>query len=223
MGAMAMSATSAGAAVFSQPFNNWVVSGSLTPKKLNEPVTLPKGSTFNGSAEVHYKRHLFEEPSGTVTGTVSVPPFTASLKLLGLVPTTVGVTFTQVGKGEGTITPDRGACGGTVKEEEFIPCVTLSVPTKVNVGITLVGVLGLSVPTHCETSEPIVFPLLAHMTLLELSIVGPQFSGEATIPSMTCEGPEGLVLGPVLSAVMSGPENPYVIEITRPGIKRPPA
>src|SRR5271157_5904234 len=92
IGATAMSATSAGATVFGVQMNNWVVSGSLTPKKLGEPVALPPDSTFNGSSEVHFVGK-YEELGGTVSGTVSVPPFTASLRLLGLVPTTVGVTF----------------------------------------------------------------------------------------------------------------------------------
>jgi len=201
-----------------ETFENWVVTGSLTPKKLNEPVALPPGSTFNGGAVIEYEKN-FENAVGTIHGNVAVPPFESSLKLLGLLPTTVGVTFTQVGEAQGTIASVPAAdC-----TPETSQCAVVNVPTKVNIGLTVVGTLGVKVPTHCKTSEPITFPLTADLGILKLSIIGPEFSGTTTIPPITCEGLEGVVLGPALTAVMSGPENPYKIQITRPGITRPPA
>ena len=197
-------------------FTNWVVSGSLTPKKLGQPVTLPEGSTFNGSAEIEYENYL-EEIKGTMTGTVFVPPFNASLNLAGVVPTTVGVTFTQVGKAEGVI-GEAPLSDCSPKSET---CVTVDVATRANVGITFVGTLGIDVPTHCETSEPITFDLSDRLPLFQLDVYGPHFAGTTTIPSMGCSGPEALVLAPLLTTLMSGPENRYVLDITRPGLKKP--
>jgi hypothetical protein len=223
---VAAAPASAGTGVVSQKFENWVVGGSLTPKKLNEPVTLPEGSTFNGSAELKYTNN-FEEAHGPVTGTVAVPPFNASLALLGILPTTVGVTFSEVGPSEGAIvstqTPECPTSSGV------LGCVNVSVLTKVNVGITMLGTsvgaggasLGVGVTTQCETSEPIVFHLSSEVRLAALLVYGPQFTGTTTIPPLKCEGPEGLLLAPVLSAVMSGPDNAYALEITRPGLTRP--
>jgi hypothetical protein len=74
---------------------NWVVAGSLEPKKLGEPINLPKGSTFNGTTTIEFE-NFFENPHGSLGGTVTVPPFEAALRLLGIVPTKVGVTFEQV-------------------------------------------------------------------------------------------------------------------------------
>ena len=196
-----------------QPMKNWVVSGSLTPRKLNTPVTLPEGSTFNGSADVALEIRSRESQvaSGTVTGNVLVPPFTATLPLLGLVPTTVGVTFTQVGTAEGTIASAPEAdCAGSRG------CVTLSIPTEAELGVTEVGLLGISAPTHCETSEPVTFPLSAHVTLVELLTKGPRFTGTVAIPPMTCGGLSGLAVGPVLTTLMSGPDNPYTFNISPP-------
>jgi hypothetical protein len=202
-------------------FKNWVVSGSLTPKKLNEPVTLPAGSTFNGAA--HLEVEYFSKTktygiTGTATGSIFVPPFKASLKLLGLVPTTVGVSFTQVGNAEGTVVsaPKESDCRGEA-------CLVLKVITKADVGITAVGTnLGLgelanlegSISTNCQTSEPVAFNLSDTLDLAELAEQGPRFKGTVTIPSITCEGPEALVLAPILTAVMSGPENPYALGIS---------
>lgn len=207
-------------------FNNWVVSGYLTPKLLNEPVTLPPGSTFNGSAEIEVIAPGVLH--GTLAGTVAVPPFTAKLKLLGLVPTEVGLTFTQVGTPEGTLNSvPHSNCTGP--ESKYGPgsqeCVILNVPTQANLGITFldaslgVGSLlevGVGATTKCETAEPVTFPLSSYVTLLELITTGPQFAGTVTLPPIKCEGLEGIALGPVLTAVMSGPENAYSLAIGPP-------
>jgi hypothetical protein len=210
--------------VESKTFENWPVKGWLEPKKLGEPINLPNGSTFNGSARFQYE-NFYENLNGTIGGTVSVPPFNANLRLLGLVPTTVGVTFEQVGPAVGTITAvPLSDCPGKTGGTSFgtIPCVNVSVPTRVNVGLTFVEPLGLKVPTHCQTSEPIDFQLSEDKDLLELEVYGPFFSGTATIPPITCAGPEALTLAPALTLVMSGPDNPYSIEINNPrGLKRP--
>jgi hypothetical protein len=206
---MSIAAAPASAYSITENFKNWVVAGSLTPKKLNQQVTLPEGSAFTGSARIEWTDILFKDVKGTVTGTVSVPPFKTTINFLG-VPTEVGVTFTQVGAPKGVITAStscatRGAC------------LTMTVPTDANLGIDAAGLLGVDVPTHCETSEPVKFALSDTLTLAELLVKGPRFSGTTTIPPMTCKGLlglEGVVLGPLLSELMSGPENPYALSIT---------
>ena len=67
---------------------NWVLSGTLTPRKLGQAITLPAGSTFNGSGEVNA-----ETGAGSVTGNLLVPPFSAPLKLFGFLPASLGVTL----------------------------------------------------------------------------------------------------------------------------------
>jgi hypothetical protein len=220
-----LAAAAPASANFVVPFKNWSVSGYLTPKLLNEPVTLPAGSTFNGTSEL--EESASKELSGTVTGTVAVPPFTAKLKLLGLVPTEVGLTFTQVGKPEGTIAEvPHSNCTGP--ESKYGPgsriCMLLNVPTQANLGITFlnaslglpVGEVGVGATTKCETAEPVTFPLTTYVTLLELITIGPKFTGTATLPPIKCEGLEGIALGVALTAVMSGPENPYSLAIAPP-------
>ena len=73
-------------------FVNHAVSGYLTPKKLGEPVVLPKHSTFNGVAKLasstpdpglgRHPHRLLERPA-----------VQSSLKLVGLVPTNVGSRY----------------------------------------------------------------------------------------------------------------------------------
>lgn len=208
LAAMSVAAAPAWAG-FSTSFVNWAVSGSLTPKKLDEPVVLPKGSTFNGVAEIGTLTPT--ELKGTVNGALYVPPFKTTLKLAGLIPSEVGITFTEVGKSTGTMSLGApGACAGSPYSGE---CATMKVTSKAIIGITVVGLLGIDVPTECHTSEPVVFDLSTTLTLGELLNVGPHFSGTTTIPSIKCEGLSGLVLGALISELMSGPENPYALYI----------
>lgn len=205
-GAMAAAATPASAEL-TLPFHNWAVWGSLTPKKLGEPVVLPKGSTFNGSA--HITKLSETEIEGTISGKIFVPPFHAKLKLVGLIPTEVGLTFTQVGEALGTL--ETGPPGACAHARLSGVCTTISVDTKAIIGIETAGVLGIEVPTHCETSEPVNILLRKTLTLGELS--ESHFSGTVTIPPVKCEGLQGIVLGALLTELMSGPENPYALNL----------
>ncbi|HUB73028.1 MAG TPA: hypothetical protein VL979_03185 [Solirubrobacteraceae bacterium] len=209
MGALAVSAGASATALASVafPFKNWAVWGSLTPAKLNEPVTLPKGSTFNGEALVSLKPPF----EGTLEGGITVPPFTASLKLVGIIPTTVGTTFTQVGTAQGTIVP---APAGDCPEGRFGgECVTLKVATKAILGITATGIFGVELPTKCETAEPLDLNLTDTLTSTELVEVGTHFTGVVTLPPIRCEG-LSVLLAPALTLLLSGPNNPYDLHIT---------
>jgi hypothetical protein len=212
VGAMSVATTSASAysLIFHLPFKNWVASGTVTPKKLNEPITLPQGSTFNGEAILD----AFSL-TGTVSGNLYVPPFTAKMKLLGLVPDDVGVKLTQIGAAEGSIAPAPQADCPETTEKVGSACVTLSVPARVQMALTVVGVLGINVPTTCETSEPIAFNLGGYHTLKEL-YDGPHFTGTVTLPRIECDGLEGATLAPLLTTLISGPENPYALSISPP-------
>jgi hypothetical protein len=208
VGIMSIGAAQASAITIPFTFTNWAVWGSLTPKKLNEPVVLPKGSTFNGVSQLTSTATEF---FGTVTGTIFVPPFNTTLKLGGAVPTNVGVTFTQAAPQEGTITQ---APATSCAPSRFAgQCVTLKVTSKANVGITETGLLGLNVPTECETSEPIVFSLSTTVHLSQVLYAGPSFKGTTTIPSVKCGGLDGVALGVLLTGLMSGPENPYALNL----------
>jgi hypothetical protein len=52
--------------------------------------------------------------------------------------------------------------------------------------------------------------------LAELLTVGPHFTGTTTIPPIRCDGLTGLAVGPVLTTVMSGPDNPYALNLAAP-------
>ncbi|MGO9763440.1 MAG: hypothetical protein ACLP1Q_19485 [Solirubrobacteraceae bacterium] len=206
VGAMFVATTAASAITIDYTFKNWALWGSLTPKKLNEPITLPPGSTFNGTGE------LVSTPTsltGTVTGSIFVPPFNAALTVLGI-PTSVGATFTQVGKTEGSIA--EAPTVDCASSHFAGNCVTLTVDTKAEVGVTALGILGIEIPTHCEIVEPVDLDLKETLPLAELLDAGSHFGGSTNIPAINC-GLSGLLLSPLLTALMSGPDNSYALHI----------
>jgi hypothetical protein len=207
-GVMSFAAASASAVEINYKFNKWTVSGSLTPKKLNEPITLPPESFFNGTGKLISNENEF---GGIVTGSITVPPFNAALTVLGI-PTSVGATFTEVGPAEGAVVLAPPAdCAGS---HFGGGCVTLTVNTKVDVGVTSLGIgVFIPIPTHCETSEPAVLALKTTLPLSQLLAEGAHFAGSTTIPSINCRGFYGPLLGGLLTGLMSGPENSYSLHI----------
>jgi hypothetical protein len=128
----------------------------------------------------------------------------------------VGLTFSPENPVAGTITSTspENCKNSTVGDPKT--CVNLSVPQKVKLGITSVTIFKIKLPTQCETATPVSFPLSANLTLLEIVTVGAHFEGQTTIPNIKCGGLFGGILGSVLSALMSGPENTYSLNINPP-------
>jgi hypothetical protein len=173
-------------------FVNWVLRGSITVKKLGQTITLPEGCTFNGEAEV----------PGPFHADTFCPKFTAKIKIFGFIPTELMVNFTEDGPVTGTITP--GNTSGNLK----------TVGTaKDNITLEGISIFGLSLPLTCMTSEPIVFPLENEAPASSLG-TGSTFTGETTLPSIKCGGLLGGILGPVLTKLMSGPNNPFTLSVS---------
>jgi hypothetical protein len=183
-------------------YKNWKLAGSITDKKLGQAITLPEGSTFNGSGEVNT-----ETGAGSVKGNVSIPPFTSSLKLFGPVAVSLGLTLSEAGPLEGTVAKSESVPGDE----------TLSAPLKLNAAITSLSILGLTVPTSCATTEPLALGLTDTLTEEELLTKGWSFAGSTSISKVKCEGGflSGL-FGALLSGLVTGREDPYSISVTAP-------
>ena len=131
-----------------------------------------------------------------------MPPFKASVKIFGLLPITLGVTFTESGPVTGAI-----SVSGTN--------VTLTGTAKDNIGLTGVTLLGLNIPTTCKTSSPVTFPLSTTEPISSLESGAPvTFNGTTTLPSISCEGGLlGSLFGSVITELMSGPGNAFTLTI----------
>ena len=175
------------------------VSGTMTVKKLGQNIALNNGR-FAGTIALCVREGLKVE-GGITKGEVSFPPFLAPVKILGI-PTELGMEIKQFGVGEGTITRPAG------NEEEEPVKVTLNVQAAAIIGFTSVNVSGIKIPTQCETAQPVKLPLVKTLSLTEL-LFGTTITGSTTLPNIKCHGLFGGLLGPVLSLLMSGPENAF--------------
>jgi hypothetical protein len=184
-------------------YNNWVLGGSLTDKRQGQAITLPAGATFNGTGEIND-----ETGAGSVRGNLSIPAFSDTVRLFGILPMTFGITIAEAAPLEGTIASSAAGAG-----EE-----TLTIPTKLTLGVSSVGILGLSVPVQCTTTEPLGLTLTDTLTREELLHKGWSFSGTTTLPRFSCKGGFlGGLVGMALTMLLSGPENPYSLTVTAPG------
>ncbi len=156
-------------------FNRWALSGSLTSPKVGT-IALPP-STVSGRAALH----------GQIRALPAIPEFTAPLKLFGQVAVDFSLTLSFWQEVEGDVDPSG-----------------LHANTGLYVAVNSVGILGLKIPTNCETTEAAPFTvsgpdeLPAKMTL----------SGSGTMPRFACHGGFlGTPFGKILSALWSGSEN----------------
>ncbi len=177
------------------PFDNWDVSGTITAHKLNQSLSVPAGSRFNGSADL---------TTHTLSSQLTVPPFTASLSLFGL-SASAGLNLTEVGTATGTIYPDA----------ENPADVDITVSAKANLAVTSVGLFGFTLPLSCATKSPIALNLSITEPALSL-LSGLKFSGTITFPSIGCHGFLGGLLGGAFTLLLSGPNNPYTLAIAPP-------
>ena len=184
--AVVVSVPAASAADVVLPFTNYKVGGSLTVKKLNQSITLPAGSTFNGSANLTTQQ---------LSGHVFIPEFTSTVKVLG-VPTQVTTKLDEAQPVQGSITVD--------------PNFTIHVRSTTSAILRIKKLrLGLlSVPTTCRTADPVVLTL-NYDGPLAFPLA---FDGTTTIPRLTGCG----LLGPTLGTLLSGPGNPYHVTLAPP-------
>jgi hypothetical protein len=170
--AAALAVPSASAQDVVLPFTNYQVGGTLTVKKLDQSITLPAGSTFNGAANL---------TTNQLQGDVFVPEFSSTIRVLG-VPTQVTTKLEQAQPVQGTIALDG-------------PNVSIHSTTSAILRIKKLRLGLLSVPTTCRTAEPVVLTL-DYEGPLAFPLA---FDGETTIPRLTGCGLLAPTLGTLLS------------------------
>jgi hypothetical protein len=184
-----LAAASTAAADTVVPFNNWVVSGSLTVAKLHQAATLPSGATFNGTADI---------TTGTITGDVSIPQFTTRLTVLGL-PVDATLQFVEAHPVSGTIAINPPNATVSATAAAFVHITRLSSPL---LPLNLVG-------NSCRTSAPVVLPLNVTENAFTLLLQGFTTSGTTTIPPLQGCG----LATPLLNLLMAGPNNPFSVKL----------
>jgi hypothetical protein len=172
------------------PFTNWDLTGSLTVKKLNQSIAFPAGSKFNGDLNLSTRQ---------LSGHVTVPQFTARLKVLGL-PVDATLQLVEAQPVTGTVTFGS-------------PNITIDATTSATMKIKRLSspLLQLDlVGNQCQTSAPVVLPL-HYVGPLTLS-TGFTFTGTTTIPRLTHCG----LATPLLNQLMAGSGNAFRATIAPP-------
>jgi hypothetical protein len=110
-------------------------------------------------------------------------------------------------------------CSLSVLKAAFIPDpnhtgnILFKGATKDNVSIGTIGLLGLNIPVSCQTIRPVEFQLESSGTAADIA-KGFLFTGQTTLPPINCSGGLlGSLAGPVLSELLSGPNNPFSLAI----------
>jgi pimeloyl-ACP methyl ester carboxylesterase len=173
------------------PLPAWQLTGSVTEKKSGISIEIPKGSTLTAHGDV---------TNETLAAELAIAPINQTISVLGL-PITV----------KGSLTPTEKVFHGKVSlSNEGVLSQTAEGAANMKVSSAAVGILQL--PIGCTTKEPIKLPLSITEPVNALETGGFAIKTEVTVPEF---GGCGLV-GPVLSSLMSGPENPINITATPP-------
>jgi hypothetical protein len=148
--AVAFAASSASAA--SLPFTNWNLSGTLTVKKLNQSVTLPAGSRFNGSVDLS---------TGALTGDVTIPEFTTRFRVLGLPVDATSALTIKIGRLSSPLLP-LNLVGGFCQTSSpaSLPLHYVG-PLDLASGFTFSGTTTIPPLEHCGLATPLLNTLMA--------------------------------------------------------------
>jgi len=173
------------------PLPAWQLTGTVTEKKSGISIEIPKGSTLSAQGDVTKE---------TLTAELAIAPIDQTISVLGL-PITV----------KGSLTPTEKVIHGTVS---LSPQGVLSQSAEgdANMKVGSAGIGPFQVPVGCTTKEPIKLPLSITEPVNALETGGFGIKTEVTVPEF---GGCGLI-GPVLSALMSGPGNPINITASPP-------
>jgi hypothetical protein len=173
------------------PLPAWQLSGTVTEKKSGISIEIPKGSTLTAEGDVTKE---------TLSAELSIAPINQTIKVLGL-PVTV----------KGSLTPTEKVFHGTVSLTNA-GVLSQSAQGAANMKVASAGVGLLSLPVGCTTKEPIQLPLSITEPVNALETGGFGINTEVTVPEFGGCG----IIGPVLSSLMSGPENPININASPP-------
>ncbi len=170
--------------------NGWTLGGSVTIKNLGQTVPLPAGGTMTATTNL---------TSQTLGGNLAIPPFAASIAVLGI-PTTVDLSIQQASPIAGTVSLDNGGQ------------LHIHGTASANITLTSAGEGSLQIGFGCQTSAPVQFPLNFDGPVSALGSGALSFSGTTTIPQLTgCSIWSGL-----FSALMSGPGQTFTFTVKPP-------
>jgi len=165
------------------PLPNWRISGSVTDAKLGIALKIPAGATLNSEGDV---------TTGTLTGSLTVPPINETINLFGLLPVTISGALEAVG-------PITGKVGLANNGNLLIDATGAS-----NLVTKSITISFFRINLGCKTSKPIQLPLEINEAANALYTGSITLNDTVTIPSFTGCGP---INGPLVTSLLSGSGN----------------
>jgi pimeloyl-ACP methyl ester carboxylesterase len=163
------------------PLPAWNLTGTVKEAKSGISIEVPSGSTLSAEGDI---------TNETLTANLSIPPINQTVTVLGL-PIKI----------KGALTPTGTFTGKVSLSSSGV--LSQSAEGSANELVGSVGIGLITVPIGCKTVSPIKLPLALSEPVNALAVGSFSFSDKVTVPEF---GGCGL-LGPVLSATMSGPGN----------------
>lgn len=166
--------------------DKWPLTATVGLKTLGQTVYLPAASTFTAATDI---------TAQTLNGTLSVPDFKQSLKIIGI-GSQVGMKITPKGATTGTASLDNDG--------------HLHVHGTAYADITITSVSGIPVG-ECKTVTPVAFPLDFDGPVSSLGNGGLTFSGTTSFPQI-----KGCIVSAILSVLVSGSGQTYSFTVSPP-------
>lgn len=181
-----VSTANPGGGNFIVSLKSWPLTANVGLKTLAQTVYLPAASSFTADTDITAK---------TLKGSLSVPDFKQSLKILGI-GSQVGMRITPVGDTTGTATLDNNGI--------------LKVHGTAYADITITSLSGVPFG-DCKTQTPVKFPLDFEGPVSSLGNGGLTFTGSTSFPLI-----KGCIISGILSAFMSGSGQTYSFTVAPP-------
>lgn len=169
--------------------DKWPLAATVGLKTLGQTVVLPDTSSFTATTDITAK---------TLNGSLNVPDFKQSLKILGI-GATIGLRITPVGATTGTASLDNDG--------------KLHVHGVAKADITVTSVWGIPFG-ECKTVTPVEFPLDFDGDLASLGNGNLTFKGTTTFSQV-----KGCAISAILSGLMSGSGQTYSFTVKPPAPK----
>lgn len=173
------------------PLPGWQVSGSVTSANIGLSLPIPAGTTLDGQGDI---------TNGTFTANITFPPITDTVSVLGI-PFTLDASLTPTAPAAGTVSlSDAGV-------------LSIDGSGTAELTVNSIGIAGLfSIPLGCSTTSPVSLPLSVSDPVNALSAGAISIKADVTLPPFANCG----ILGPLISLVLSGPNNPLNLTAAPP-------
>ncbi len=171
--------------------DKWPLAATVDLKTLKQTVVLPPSTTFSGLSDVTAQQ--------LIDGTLVVPTFSQSLKLLGI-GAQIAMLIEPVNKVQGKV---------SLSEEGILRIADATQ----SVNITVQSVWGIPFG-QCKTEKPVDFPLNFEGPISALGAGQIVFQGSTSFPMI-----KGCIISAIVSAFMTGPGQQYTFQLKPPAAK----